>query len=135
MRLIAASVLYFAIVFGAGFLLGPIRVLWLEPRLGKLIAVLCETPFLLAVIVLAARWVPAKINLTRDYQTLAAIGVGALVLQQLADFVVGTVLRGLTAGELFRNFATPAGGVYAILLLLFAAMPLLANSRLGRGAT
>ena len=39
MRLIEATVLYFAIVFGAGFLLGAVRVFWLEPRLGKLIAV------------------------------------------------------------------------------------------------
>ena len=62
MRLIAASALYFAIVFGAGFLLGPIRVFWLEPR----------------------------------------------------------------------YFTTPAGGIYAILLILFAAMPWLVNGRQGR---
>ena len=35
----AAAVLYFAIVFGVGFGLGPIRVLWLEPALGKALAV------------------------------------------------------------------------------------------------
>jgi hypothetical protein len=133
-RLIAASVLYFAIVFGAGFVLGPIRVFWLEPRWGKLIAVLCETPFLLVVMMLAARWVPAKTGLAGDYGSLAVTGVGALVLQQLADFVVGTMLRGLTAAEIIRNFAMPAGGIYAILLLLFAAMPSLVNGRRGRGA-
>jgi hypothetical protein len=50
-RLTAASLLYFAIVFGAGFLLGPVRVFWLEPQLGKSVAVLCEAPFLLVVMI------------------------------------------------------------------------------------
>jgi hypothetical protein len=36
---------------GVGFLLGPIRVLWLEPRVGLVIAAACEAPFLLAAMV------------------------------------------------------------------------------------
>jgi cytochrome c len=34
-----AAAVYFASVFGAGLVLGPIRVFWLEPRIGKLAAV------------------------------------------------------------------------------------------------
>ncbi len=60
------------------------------------------------------------------------VGLGALVLQQLTDFAVGTMVRGLTAAEQLRSFTTPAGGIYAILLLLFVAMPLLVNGRQGR---
>lgn len=127
MRLAAASVLYFAIVFGAGFALGPIRVILLEPRLGRIIAVLCEAPVLLAIMVMAARWVPAKTGVSSDFRSLALIGVAALILQQLADFAVGGWLRGLSVSEQVWNFVTPAGVIYAILLLLFAAMPLLAN--------
>ena len=134
LRLITASALYVAIVFGAGFLLGSIRVFWLEPRLGKSIAVLCETPFLLAVMIPAARWAPAKTKVAGDCGSLAAVGIGALVLQQLADLAVGTMLRGLTVAEQLRNFTTPAGGVYAVLLILFAAMPWLVNGRQGRTA-
>ena len=48
MHLVAATILYFPIVFGTGFLCGPIRVFWLEPRLGEALATLCEAPFLLA---------------------------------------------------------------------------------------
>lgn len=128
MRLSAAAVLYFAMVFGAGFLLGPIRVFWLEPQLGKLLAVICETPFLLAVMILAARWVPSTTGISTDHGSLATMGLGALVLQQIADFAVGAVLRGLTPTEQLQNLRTPAGMIYASLLLLFAAMPLLANS-------
>jgi hypothetical protein len=63
-RIAAASGLYFAVVFGAGMLLGPIRVFWLEPRLGKSIAALCEMPFLLTAMALAARWLPGKAGIS-----------------------------------------------------------------------
>jgi len=33
-RVVGAGLLYFALTFGAGFLLGPIRILVLEPRVG-----------------------------------------------------------------------------------------------------
>jgi hypothetical protein len=57
------------------------------------------------------------------------VGVGALILQQLADFIVGIMLRGLTLSEQLQNFETPAGAIYAVALLLFAAMPVLVNAR------
>lgn len=45
MRTVLAAVLYFLIVFGVGFLLGPIRVWWLEPRFGNAAAVLLNLHF------------------------------------------------------------------------------------------
>ena len=80
MRIIAAAALYFLISFGVGILPGPIRVLLLEPRLGDTMAVLCEAPFLLIAIVLAAQWVPRKLRLRMNAGPLAATGAGALVL-------------------------------------------------------
>jgi hypothetical protein len=104
-------------------------VFWLEPRLGKSIAVLCEMPFLLTAMVLAVRWLPGLARLSGARGPLAMVGVGALILQQLADFIVGIMLRGLTLSEQLQNFATPAGVIYAVALLLFAAMPVLVNGR------
>ena len=46
----------------------------------------------------------------------------------------GIMLRGLTAAAQLRNFTTPAGGIYPILLILFAAMPLLVDGRGGSTA-
>lgn len=40
MKLLSAALLYFVIVFGVGFVFGPIRVIWLESRLGKPVAVI-----------------------------------------------------------------------------------------------
>ena len=48
MRTIEAGVLYFALVFGAGFVFGTIRTLWVVPRVGTKTAELMETPFMLA---------------------------------------------------------------------------------------
>lgn len=127
MRIIGAAALYFLIVFRTGFLLGPIRIFRLEPSLGETIAILCEAPFILIAIVLAARWVPRWLSLTTDAWRLAAMGIGALVLQQVADFAVGGFLRGITPIEQLMHLATPAGLIYAALLIAFAAMPLLGN--------
>jgi len=127
MRVIAAAALYFAIVFGAGFALGPIRVFWLVPRLGETLAVLCEAPFMFLAIVLAAKWVPKKVSLRKALVPLTLMGAGALLLQQLADFAAGIFLRGMTATQQLAQFARPAGLIYAALLILFLVMPILAN--------
>jgi hypothetical protein len=129
MRVLAAALLYFAIVFGAGFMLGPIRVLVLEPRLGELWATACEAPFMLTAIVLAARWVPRATRLEMHFAPLALMGLIALVLQQIADFAVGIGLRGLSVAQQLAHFATAQGLIYAALLLAFAAMPALVNRR------
>jgi hypothetical protein len=129
MSLFRAILLYFAIVFSVGFLLGPIRVLALEPRLGAVAATLCETPFLLLAMVAAARWVPSAAGLSCGRRSLLRMGVGALAIQQLADFAVGIGLRGHAISEQIAHFATPEGMIYAALLILFALMPLMANRR------
>jgi hypothetical protein len=85
MRIIAAAALYFLIVYCVGFLLGALRVFWLEPRLGETVAVLCEAPFVLIASVLAARWLPTILSLRITTASLLAMGIGALCLQQLAD--------------------------------------------------
>jgi hypothetical protein len=48
MRACLGAVVYFAVVFGVGFAFGPLRVLFLEPRVGSTVAVLIESPVLLA---------------------------------------------------------------------------------------
>ena len=131
MRIVLATLLYFAVVFGTGLVLGPVRVLWLEPRVGPAIAELIEAPFLVIAMVGAARWIPKIARTTENLRSSAFIRVGALVLLLMADFTVGYSLRGLALPEQLARFATAPGVIYAILLLLFALMPVL----LKRGTT
>ena len=65
MQIVAAGVVYFLVVFGAGFVLGAIRVLWVVPRMGVRGAELLEMPIMLIVTVLAARWVVRRFALPR----------------------------------------------------------------------
>jgi hypothetical protein len=63
LNILKAAVVYFALVFGAGFVLGPIRILFIVPRFGVRLAELMEFPVMLVVIVLAARWLVRKFQL------------------------------------------------------------------------
>jgi len=127
MRIVAAAFLYSVTVFAAGFVFGAIRVLWLEPKIGPLAAVLCESPFLLAAMALASRWVPKVLHLRHDLGSLGLMGLGALAVQQGIDLAVGFYLRGITPAEQLAHFATAPGLVYAGLLAAFVAMPILLN--------
>lgn len=55
-----AGLIYFGLVFGAGFILGPLRNLFIVPRFGERIAELIEAPLMLIVIILAAKWVVSE---------------------------------------------------------------------------
>jgi hypothetical protein len=127
-RLVGAAALYFLIVFGVGFVLGPIRVFWLEPVIGPAAATLCEAPLLLAAMMFAALWVPAKIGVPISIGSLFKMGLIALTILIAADVLVGTAIRGITWAEQFAYFATPAGLMYLGLLAVFTLMPALINT-------
>lgn len=129
MQVVKGGVLYFALVFGAGFLLGPIRILWLVPRLGTRVAELIEAPIMLVVIVVAARAVVRRRALPFSRLSRLATGGVALGLMLFAEFALGLWLRGLSVGEYLATRDPVSGTVYYAMLGVFAVMPLL----VGRG--
>lgn len=131
-RLLSAAAIYFVIVFAVGLILGPMRVLWLEPWLGRTLAVLCEAPFLILAMWSGARWAPAWAKLETGWWLRLMTGVAALAMQQVADLAVGFGLRGMTLSDQLAYFATPPGLIYAATLVLFAAMPLIVALRAPR---
>jgi hypothetical protein len=77
-----------------------------------------------------AAWkVPKWTGLNASAGPLAAMGIGALVLQQIADFAVAIGLRGMSASEQLASLANPEGLIYLALVLAFAAMPVLVHLR------
>jgi hypothetical protein len=130
-RLLRAAAFYFVIVFAVGLLLGPPRVLWLEPWLGKTLAVALETPFLIAAMWFGARAAPRWAGVRGGWATHLGIGLTALVFQQIADLAVGFGLRGMTLTDQLAYFSTPPGYIYAFSLVLFTTMPLLRTVRQG----
>lgn len=122
-RLWRAAALYFLCVFAVGMLLGPPRVLWLEPWLGKTLAVAIEAPFLIFAIWIFADLAPRWAGFEGGGAARLGVGLIALALQQVADLAVGFGLRGMTLQDQLVYFATPAGGIYALTLVTFALMP------------
>ena len=129
------AAVYFSLVFGAGFLLGPVRVLWLVPRIGERWAELAEAPFMLAAIFLSARVVVRRFPASHRASYMAS-GVVALLLLVFVEFSVVLGVRDLTISQYVAERDPLAGGVYALLLALFAAMPwLLGRPRVRRLTT
>jgi len=129
MHVLKAGAFYFALVFGAGFVLGPIRILWLVPRVGERTAELMETPIMLGVIVLAARWIARRVAGPPTPPRLLCVGFVGLGLLLVVEFTVVLWLRGLTIGEYFAKRDPVAGTVYIMMLGVFAVMPLLVARR------
>jgi hypothetical protein len=129
MRMLKGAMLYFATVFAAGFALGTIRTLWVVPRLGMRTAELMETPLMLVVSYLAARWVVRRLRLPPAPGTRLGVGFIALGLLLTAELAVVLRLRGLTIGEYVAGRDPVAGTVYLVMLGVFTLMPLLVRRR------
>lgn len=128
-RVLTAAVIYFLLVFAAGLLMGPLRVLWLEPVLGEFLAVLCETPLLVIAMWYGAGAASRISRLQSGVGLHLVVGLTALAFQLVADTAVGFGLRGMVLGDQLAYFSTPAGAVYAASLVLFALMPALRRLR------
>lgn len=113
---------YFAIAFGAGFALGTVRVLVLVPRLGERAAELAEAPVMLAVTVLAARFVVRRFPSPVRGDHLRS-GLAALGLLLAVEFSVVLGLRGLSVKAYLATRDPVAGAAYLALLCAFALMP------------
>jgi len=116
---------YFAIAFGAGFALGIVRTLWAVPHFGTRMAELMEMPVMLLVIIFAARWVVRRFALPFTVSSRLAMGCIALGLLLVAESTLVLWLQGQTIGENLAGRDPVSGTAYGLMLLLFAAMPLL----------
>ena len=123
MQVLQTAVLYFLLVFGAGFVLGTGRVLFLVPLLGERTAELLEMPLMLGVIVFAARWIVRHRLAAPRLSTTLSVGFLSLGIILFAELGVGMWLRGMSATEVFLNRDPVSGTAYHISLLLFAVMP------------
>lgn len=121
--IVKAAGLYFALVFGAGFVLGTIRVLWLVPAVGTRTAELLEMPVMLAIVVLSARWVAQRFQIPPTASSRLGMGGMALAMILALDFTVVLWIRGLSFGQYIETFDPVVGTAYFVMLGLFALMP------------
>jgi hypothetical protein len=129
MRIVKAGVLYFALVFGAGFVLGTIRTLWIVPRLGTRMSELMETPIMLVISIVAARWTVLRLAVPSVPSARLVMGGIALVLMLVAEFGFVLWLRGISIRDYLATRDPVSGTVYCVMLVVFAIMPLLLARR------
>jgi hypothetical protein len=129
MQILKAGVTYFALVFGAGLVLGTVRTLWVVPRVGTRLAELMEAPVMLVVTIVAARWVVRHLSI--PYVPSARLGMGGigLALLLVAEFGLVLWLRGISIREYLATRDPVSGAVYYLLLGVFAIMPLIVARR------
>jgi hypothetical protein len=120
---IRAGVLYLALVFGTGFVLGVFRVMFVVPRIGERWAELAEMPVMAAAIFFSARYVLRRFPEIRTPGRSLVVGILALVLMVCAELGLAVVLQERTLGEYLAGRDKVSGAVYLAMLVLFALMP------------
>jgi hypothetical protein len=122
-RALQLGLIYFAIVFAIGFVLGTVRTLVLIPRMGELGAVLVELPVILSI----AWAVCGRLLRGRHLTTAesATMGATAFVLLMLGEASLSLWLAGRTMAEHLALYAEPTHLIGLAGQLAFAAFPLL----------
>jgi hypothetical protein len=123
MQSIKAGLAYFALVFGAGFVLGALRVSILVPRFGERISELSEMPLMFAIIVIVARFVMRRFAV--PFSIVARLGTGllALILLLAAELLLAVILQERSLTDYVASRDPISGSVYLAMLVLFALMP------------
>jgi hypothetical protein len=127
MNTVKAGGLYFALVFTAGWILGPVRELLVIPLVGQTAGLLLEAPVMILVMISAARWVIQKLRIPSAMMsrlTIGLIGLGFLMIAEVA----GTLcVRRLSLAEYVVTFGSVSGAISLLLFLLYVVMPLFVN--------
>lgn len=127
--MIRASFLYFALVMGAGFLLGSVRVLFVVPHLGERWAELAEMPIMAMVIFVAAGYILRRYPEVQTRGRALVVGFTALALSVSAELVLAVVLQSQSLSEYLASRDKISGSVYLVMLVAFALMPRLRLAR------
>jgi hypothetical protein len=134
MHELRAGLVYSATVFGAGFILGCVRVPLITPRLGERWAELAEMPVMAATIVCSARLVERRFMLSPDVTTRLAVGVVALTSLIATELALVRSLLHEGISEYMARKDPVAGTAYVAMLTVFSLMPLLLARHGGRKA-
>jgi ABC-type uncharacterized transport system permease subunit len=125
MKTLEAGVLYFALVFGAGFVLGTVRTLWVAPRLGSRTAEVIEMPIMLFLAIVSAKWIIDVLAVPSALSTRVVMGCIALVLMLVGEFTLVLWVRGMSIREYFQTRDPVSGAAYYVMLGVFAILPIL----------
>lgn len=122
-RALIAGVLYFTAVFAAGFVLGVLRTVLLEPVAGPTVAVLIELPVILTVAWLVCARILDRLPLTAA--GAGAMGAAAFLLLMLGETGVSLLLAGRDLSGHLALYAQTAHLLGLAGQAAFALLPLI----------
>ena len=130
---ILAGVIYFALAFALGFLLGTARTLFVQNVSGatRLLGVLIELPIMLSASWLLCRTVIRRFAVAPTVIARAVMGCLAFALLLLAELLFGALLFGRTPGEHFALYREASHALGLAAQIAFALMPIV-QMRLGK---
>jgi hypothetical protein len=126
-----AAASYFALVFGAGFLFGLVRVPLVVPRLGERAAELLEAPVMFGVMFFASRYVTRRFALATSPRRALSAGLLALALMIATELLLAVALQGRSVAGYIAGRDPVSGSVYLVSLLVYGALPWLHARRRG----
>ena len=118
-----AGLAYTAAVFAFAFIVGAIRVTLVAPRLGDLVAVLLEAPFVLAVSWRLSQWCVSRSHLSADSLNRGLMGIVAFAFLMALEFAVSVLAFSETAEHYFAKLGTTPGIVGLATQVVFATIP------------
>lgn len=132
MNVLRAAVLYFLAVYGVGFLLGMIRVLWWTIEHPPERYILVEIPILLLFAWFICGVVVRHRHVAADVRTRLCMGALAFALLMACELWVGWVFGRLTPIDYLHSLGYPINALVLASQVLFGGFPLLRHL-LGRG--
>ena len=121
---IKVGILYFAIVFAAGFLLGTFRVFVLLPLTGELVAVALELPIILIISWLVCRRLISRFSIPATASQRLAMGALAFCLLMLAEVGLSVLVFDRSGAEYLAHLQTAPGLLGLAGQIAFALLPL-----------
>lgn len=120
---VRAGLAYTAGVFAIAFVVGTIRVLFVAPRVGDLLAVLLEAPIVLAVSWRVSRWSVRRFRVGEDSGSRVLMGGVAFAFLMALELVLAVVAFHEPLEHYVARFATAPGLVGLAAQVCFAAIP------------
>lgn len=118
------ALLYFALTFAAGFMLGALRMFLIAPRIGAVAAVLIECPFILLASYFIARRILGHFAPNAVASRRLLMGLIAFAMLMTAELLMSWA-QGISPQEFSNSLFKTAGAIGLAGQILFAFIPLL----------
>lgn len=128
-RTLIAGLVYFIALFTLGFVMGTVRVLFVAPRFGQLVATLAEVPVMLVAALFACRWAIRRWQVSRAASARWAMVLLFLALLVIFEALLGVALFGRTPVQQWAALATSAGMLGLSAQFIAALLPMFVGRR------